>query len=238
MTVFALVHGGCHGAWCWERLAPHLDARGHDAGGIARSLHRRLTTALSDAHVTVGEGRPYPGIPGLRRALQESTDQYLSTHFLRRMQSHLESEVGTVIDFFRDQINRRVKVGLDVLGEQIRSRQRHSHGTGKLALGRSGLVALQRHAPRTIVDVDVLAAELEGVRSRGYATTLDELEPGLWAVAAPIVDGRDVIAAVSISGPTTRLRDGLLGELGRLLVDEMRSISIRMGTNDAKRGAA
>lgn len=29
MAVFALVHGGWHGAWCWARLAPLLGARGH-----------------------------------------------------------------------------------------------------------------------------------------------------------------------------------------------------------------
>ena len=28
MTTFALVHGAWHGAWCWERLAPLLEARG------------------------------------------------------------------------------------------------------------------------------------------------------------------------------------------------------------------
>ena len=97
---------------------------------------------------------------------------------------------------------------------------------------------LERHAPRTIVDPVQLARELDAVRSRGYATTLDELEPGLWAVAAPVVDGGGVIAAVSISGPTTRLRDGLLDELGRLLVDETGSISIHTAISDAKRGAA
>ena len=29
MSTFALVHGAWHGAWCWERLAPALEARGH-----------------------------------------------------------------------------------------------------------------------------------------------------------------------------------------------------------------
>ncbi len=29
MSTFALVHGAWHGAWCWERLAPELEARGH-----------------------------------------------------------------------------------------------------------------------------------------------------------------------------------------------------------------
>ncbi len=25
-----LVHGGAHGAWCWEPLTPLLDGAGHD----------------------------------------------------------------------------------------------------------------------------------------------------------------------------------------------------------------
>ncbi len=29
LTDFLLVHGGSHGAWCWERLLPALAARGH-----------------------------------------------------------------------------------------------------------------------------------------------------------------------------------------------------------------
>ncbi len=29
MSLFALVHGGAHGGWCWELLGPELAARGH-----------------------------------------------------------------------------------------------------------------------------------------------------------------------------------------------------------------
>ena len=29
MTTFGLVHGAGHGAWCWDRLAPLLEAAGH-----------------------------------------------------------------------------------------------------------------------------------------------------------------------------------------------------------------
>jgi pimeloyl-ACP methyl ester carboxylesterase len=29
MTTFALVHGVCAGAWCWELLTPHLEQAGH-----------------------------------------------------------------------------------------------------------------------------------------------------------------------------------------------------------------
>jgi pimeloyl-ACP methyl ester carboxylesterase len=31
MTTFALVHGAWHGAWCWERLIPELEAHGQAA---------------------------------------------------------------------------------------------------------------------------------------------------------------------------------------------------------------
>lgn len=30
MSRFVLVHGAWHGAWCWERLAPLLESRGHE----------------------------------------------------------------------------------------------------------------------------------------------------------------------------------------------------------------
>jgi pimeloyl-ACP methyl ester carboxylesterase len=29
VATFGLVHGAWHGAWCWERLTPELEARGH-----------------------------------------------------------------------------------------------------------------------------------------------------------------------------------------------------------------
>ena len=34
MTTFGLVHGAGHGAWCWERLIPELEARGHRAVAV------------------------------------------------------------------------------------------------------------------------------------------------------------------------------------------------------------
>ena len=98
---------------------------------------------------------------------------------------------------------------------------------------------LERLAPRTIVDPAELRRDLERVRVRGYATAVDELEPGLWSVAAPVRDaGGAVVAALSISGPTARLHDGLLEELGALVRDEASTLSRRIGHDQRKRGAA
>jgi IclR family transcriptional regulator, acetate operon repressor len=96
---------------------------------------------------------------------------------------------------------------------------------------------LERLAPRTSAVPDDLG--LERVRVQGYATAVEELEPGLWAVASPVRDASGaVIAALSISGPTVRLRRGLLGQLGRLLVTEARALSALLGSDDRKRGVA
>jgi DNA-binding IclR family transcriptional regulator len=98
---------------------------------------------------------------------------------------------------------------------------------------------LERLAPRTLVDRAALERDLRATRARGYATAVDELEPGLWAVAAPVRDDSGaVIAALSISGPTVRLREGLLDELALLCRREADTLSTRLGHDDRKRGAA
>lgn len=96
---------------------------------------------------------------------------------------------------------------------------------------------LEPLGPRTVPVSDDLG--LDEVRAKGYAVAVEELEPGLWAVAAPVRDvSGAVVAALSISGPTVRLPRGLLPRLGRLLVAEGRSLSGRLGYDDRKRGAA
>ena len=83
---------------------------------------------------------------------------------------------------------------------------------------------------RTIGDLDALERELDQVRRRGYATAMGELEPGLVAIAAPVigVDGR-AIAAVSISGPDFRLTAERIDRFAPLLVEETRRLSAQLG---------
>ena len=83
------------------------------------------------------------------------------------------------------------------------------------------------------------APELAGVRALGYATSVDELEVGLTAMAAPVlgVDGT-APAALSISGPTARLTSERIAELAPLLVEEADALAERLGHRDHARGAA
>jgi IclR family transcriptional regulator, acetate operon repressor len=107
----------------------------------------------------------------------------------------------------------------------------HASAVGKvfLAYGTSRPPKrLEQLAPRTIVDREELGRALDETLARGYATAVEELEPGLWAIAAPVRGESGVAAALSISGPTIRLQDGLLEELGRLLIAEAAAVSARL----------
>ena len=39
MAAFLLIHGAWHGGWCWERLVPELEARGHEVHAPALPGH-------------------------------------------------------------------------------------------------------------------------------------------------------------------------------------------------------
>jgi DNA-binding IclR family transcriptional regulator len=53
-----------------------------------------------------------------------------------------------------------------------------------------------------------LREDLVQIRTKGYAITVDEITPGVWACAAPIVETGQVIAVMSVAGPAFRLDRG------------------------------
>jgi DNA-binding IclR family transcriptional regulator len=92
---------------------------------------------------------------------------------------------------------------------------------------------LPRLTPRTITDVRKLRAQLAEIRARGYAQTMEELEEGLNAVAAPVrgLVG-DLVAALSVSGPAFRMRAVDLPRFGRFAADSALAVSRRLGYVD------
>ncbi len=89
---------------------------------------------------------------------------------------------------------------------------------------------LARVKRASITGKTALRAELARVRQQGFATALGELEDGLNAVAAPIRGSSgDVIAAISVSGPSYRVRAERIPDLGALCVAVANKISTRLG---------
>ena len=99
----------------------------------------------------------------------------------------------------------------------------HSTGTGKVLLAYQPpevvdsvirQTGLPRFTAHTITDPGELESELARVRKRGYAMDSEEMEDGVRCLAAPVFGADEaVLAAISVSGPASRLTEKRLGEL-------------------------
>ena len=115
----------------------------------------------------------------------------------------------------------------------------HASGLGKvlLAYGAAKLPPgeLARCTDKTITSEAALRAELAAVRARGYAVTDEELEAGLIAFAAPVFryDGT-VVAALSVSAPTSRMSRETAAKAARRCADEAAGLSAALGHRPRK----
>ncbi|MGW2648898.1 IclR family transcriptional regulator [Streptomyces sp. NPDC001393] len=115
----------------------------------------------------------------------------------------------------------------------------HATSSGKILLAhlpakeRAEVLAasgLQGLTPRTLTTRTKLEKNLAEAQDRGYAVTLEELEIGLHAMAAPIRSHHgEVVAALSASGPAYRFTEERMHELAPLLLKGAEQISHRMG---------
>ncbi|MGA9746865.1 MAG: IclR family transcriptional regulator [Nocardioides sp.] len=91
------------------------------------------------------------------------------------------------------------------------------------------LASLPSYTPQTVTKKSALRAELGRVREQGFAVAIDELEIGLAAVAAPIRNAAgEVVASMSVSGPTFRLAERV-EEIAELLTVAALEVSVRLG---------
>jgi DNA-binding IclR family transcriptional regulator len=113
----------------------------------------------------------------------------------------------------------------------------HSAAVGKCLVAFSPRSFLERFignplpsfTDKTICDWDKLLAELDTIKRRGYAVDDEELELGLTCVAGPILDRHaGIIAALSLSGPTTRVR-ARFAAIVEEVIKTTRAISASLG---------
>lgn len=96
--------------------------------------------------------------------------------------------------------------------------------------------ALTPLTPQTITDGERLRSELHRIRARGFAENVNESEPGAASVAAPIRGiGGDVVAAVGVVGPTTRLDAQTMPRIAHAVVEAAGRISGRLTSAAAVR---
>lgn len=83
---------------------------------------------------------------------------------------------------------------------------------------------------KTVNSKAQLLQSLREIREKGYAEDLEELQIGLTCVGAPICNYSGVpFAAISVSGPTSRMSDALRKEIGEALIEITGELSRKMG---------
>lgn len=123
----------------------------------------------------------------------------------------------------------------------------HASASGKVLLAWRDPATIKRLVPRrlpklasrTITSMDDFLYELARVRDHGYATAWRELEDELAAVAAPVRDHTgEVVAAVALSAPASRVPLKALGNLARAAAGGADSLSAQMGYRGGPDGKA
>jgi len=113
----------------------------------------------------------------------------------------------------------------------------HATSNGKVLLSELSPDEVENRLPRlpaytgdTVTSRARLRRDLAEIREQGYAVAVDELEVGLTAIAAPIRNAHgDIIASLSVSGPTFRLTEPRVKEVVPVVVDAAAEVSRRLG---------
>lgn len=102
---------------------------------------------------------------------------------------------------------------------------------GPEELGRLlGDISFRKYTPNTIMSIRAFQSELELVRGRGYAIDDEEREAGVRCAAAPVRDSRGrIVAALSASGPSSRMTKKLLIQIASEVVSAADVVSARLG---------
>lgn len=91
-------------------------------------------------------------------------------------------------------------------------------------------IAFQPATPKTIGNLLQFRQELEKIRRQGYAVDDEEAVQGARCVSAPILNSAGApVAAVSVSGPVTRVTPSLVSAMAGAVTSAARAISVAMG---------
>ncbi|MDU6983163.1 MAG: IclR family transcriptional regulator [Terrisporobacter othiniensis] len=85
---------------------------------------------------------------------------------------------------------------------------------------------IKKYTETTIENWDEMLTVLEKIRKDGYAIDNEELEHGLTCIGAPILDkDNKAIAAISLSGPTIRMKSGDFNYKIKRVIETAKKIS-------------
>ena len=196
--------------------------------GVHKSTASRLAAALERAGFLARSGRRYRLGSEVIRLGSLATRSYDVVAATAAAMEKLSAQTGETVNLAvpdGGQILNVAEVPSTFIlscsgGWTGRRTEPHAVANGKVLLAH-GLIpvpgVLERYTRYTITSAAALHDELATVRRDGYATAVGELEEGLVAVAAPVFDATGAcVAALSVSGPASRMPPESLAALGKL----------------------
>lgn len=213
-----------------ERGGADLAEIAEDVDRSKSTLYTHLSTLVSLGYVRNEEGRYQLGLAFLEwgtyaRSLYEVYQwarpkiKQIAIETGERVQLMVEDD-GRGIYLYRAEGHRAIPAAVR-LGTP---RFLHLSSAGKAILAHlpsdeiEGIIdrwGLPTKTPNTVVDQGSLKDELDTVRERGYAVNRQESIQGSWSIGVPIRHDTRLLGAVSLSGPTHRIRgdDGIQSDL-------------------------
>jgi DNA-binding IclR family transcriptional regulator len=236
--------GGARASWDLTHLAAAVGLHKTTTFRLLGALQREGFVVYDAATATYRLG---PALVGLGALARRSNDLHLVAHEVLIELAAFTGETATLEILagddvlILDEVHGRFLIGCR---PEIGTRwPAHATSTGKVLLASrpsapvaddaahsKGRARLARLAPNTITSHKRLQQELATVRRLGYATGVEEIEPGFTAVSAPVLDvDANVVAAVSVGGPSVRLTPQRLPALAVAVMDAGRRVSTRLG---------
>jgi DNA-binding IclR family transcriptional regulator len=191
--------------------------------GLHKSTTSRLLSALHrerfvEKMAETGKYRLGLGLVNLAGAVLEKQDlRQIAQPYIRSLAALTQETINISILDGEESINIetvRSPKSIRYVGRLGRRTPLHCTSTGKVQLafmnpGRRQVILSQplvAYTQNTVADPVALRITLAEICDQGYAIADEEFEEGLVAIAAPLWDHRaEVIAALSISGPTYRM---------------------------------
>ena len=89
---------------------------------------------------------------------------------------------------------------------------------------------LERYTDFTLTDQGALLENLRITRQQGFAIDGEEKNLGMRCIAAPVFDiNGEVVAGISVSGPTSRVGPDMVADLSKAVVAAAQDLSIAIG---------
>lgn len=214
--------------------------------GIHKSTVHRLLATLEEKKFVERDpstGAYRLGINMLQMAyltLQRNDLRNIAARYLRQLNEECRETVNlTILDgpdvIYLDVIESPQRVKLAAATGQRLPAFCTASGKAILAFSPDEVVeqvlahGMPRYTQNTLVSIDNFLEDLNKTRERGYSLSLQEYEEGINAIAVPILNHKNQpIASIAVAGPSYRLSEENMIEIGQQLLATAREIAIEV----------